>query len=581
MSLQQELPPAYTSHDPASLDLPSVPRQEVPSANTSIHLPDLRSLGLPQSTRPRGQSSTSDQGHNGFSLQPRMDSQQWSPASSLHHNSFPKVPATALRHPSDAEVTSPSTIDAESVISNDEINLRAASVVSMDDPDVRMAAEALSGLGNPDFIRSPSAHSTTLPLHSRMSSASVRDRQMQEPEPLLQLLTSSHPWLGGTINGSLSAYSSTKSYSPRFIQYGAEFVERNIGSPVANTVGAVGRRTGVEGGLRRYLGSRRRSDMERSEGENLEDQAHGNKRRRVFATDSDPMDIEKGLQTPPSRGRSRGDSQISMESLPAYDDQRSPKYEEHAITISSTEASEGARAVHSWPTQLMITTSGLGAALNDGSLRSLKYCLKILRSATTHITELMHALRLVLDDWERTTRPSHADQEQSDSTSKGPPCYQLSAEQEEHARIIAERMKTLSDDIWTTIKAVVNSVSRYTGGALPENAGDLVRRQLMSVPNRWRVASASTAATESSDSPETVGRAHKTLAFAKEGLDMISQVSLVVDGTIVKAEQWLDSLGKRRGEQQAIEAQDKKREGLKLAPIANLGPDIKNEKTGS
>ena len=38
------------------------------------------------------------------------------------------------------------------------------------------------------------------------------------------------------------------------------------------------------------------------------------------------------------------------------------------------------------------------------------------------------------------------------------------------------------------LQSVTTHVSRYTGGALPENAGALVRRQLMSVPQRWRVA---------------------------------------------------------------------------------------------
>ena len=80
----------------------------------------------------------------------------------------------------------------------------------------------------------------------------------QAPEPLLALLTSQHPLLSSAIN----AYASSKSYSPRF-RVGAEFVERNIASPVASTVGTAGRMSGVETGVRWWL---QRSDSVSSAG---------------------------------------------------------------------------------------------------------------------------------------------------------------------------------------------------------------------------------------------------------------------------------------------------------------------------
>jgi hypothetical protein len=116
---------------------------------------------------------------------------------------------------------------------------------------------------------------------------------------------SSHPWLGGAINGSLSAYDATKHYSPRFIRSGAEFVERNIGSPVANTVGSVSRRTGVESRVRRYLGDRRPSDLDTND--------NAQKRRRVADPSTEDMDIEKGLRSPSTmEPRSRAESQASF-----------------------------------------------------------------------------------------------------------------------------------------------------------------------------------------------------------------------------------------------------------------------------
>jgi len=75
----------------------------------------------------------------------------------------------------------------------------------------------------------------------------------------------------------------------------------------------------------------------------------------------------------------------------------------------------------------------------------------------------------------------------------------------------------------------------------------------MSVPLRWRLANqtanSSTQETQNgnqSQSSEPAMSAHRMLAFAKEGLDMIAQVSAVVDGTVGSAEKWLDSLGRRR-----------------------------------
>ncbi|KAJ9640015.1 transcriptional regulator opi1 [Coniosporium tulheliwenetii] len=544
MSLQQERPPAY-SHDPESLQLPSVPQLAPPRGNAtqSIHLPDLRSLGLPEST-----AHTSNHSYNGPTLPSTVD---WRNSPALHHNDFPRVPSAAPRSSTEMDISSP----RESIMSVDELGNRAPSVVSIEDPDVRIAAEALSGLGNPDayhaaeFVRSPSNRSVTLPSqssptsHTRHASMS----HIQEPEPLLQLLTTSHPWLGGTINGSLSAYETTKSYTPRFVQASATYLERNIGSPVANTVGAVGRRTGVEGGLRRYLGDvgRRPSDLERGDAD--EDR---HKRRRV-ARSPDPqdgmaMDIERGPLMPLSRPRtSSRDS--TTESLPAYDDNRSPQYEERSPRpekedsrepSQSQEHAQARRPAH-WSTQLIMTTSGLGVAMSDTSLKSLKYCLGILRRATNHLGSVMRALGLVLADYERACAASasngqgHQQQQQQQQpqqqqgTAGNAEAETRPAPEDEAARL-ATRIQALSTDILNTLKTVVNTVSRYTGGALPTNAANFVRSQLLSVPERWRLASQHSRESAAAGSSETVRRTNRMLAFAKEGLDMMAQRGGVV-----------------------------------------------------
>lgn len=354
-----------------------------------------------------------------------------------------------------------------------------------------------------------------------------------------------HPWLGGSINGSISAYNTTKTYSPRFLKYGAELIERNIGSPVVNTVSSVGRRTGVEQNLRRYLGEvhRRPSDLEQG------DVDSARKRPRVLSPTSDTMEFE----TTYASSRTRGGSQSShAESLPAYDDHCSPKYEETAVVTmdpaTGKQQSQEERPQSTqdrrvnWPTQLIMTTSGLGVALSDASLKSLKMCLKLLRGATKHIDTMMNALKLLLDEYEaavRNSRSSYPDEKTGD--------VRMSGSEDDQVRAIATKMKQYSSEIWKTLQSVVTSVSRYTGGALPQNASQVVRTQLLSVPQRWQLATRTTASGNEGGEGggEEVRGANRMLAFAREGLDMMGQITAVVDGTVQSADAWLARIGRQ------------------------------------
>ena len=391
---------------------------------------------------------------------------------------------------------------------------------------------------------------------------SAREPTTEPQQPMLSLLTSNHPWLGGTISGSLAAYNLTKDYSPRFVKYGAELVERNVGSPMVNTVSSVGRRTGMEKNLRRYLGEqhRRPSDLEQGDAD------APRKRQRAGSPAAEAMDVDSRTSS-----RTRGGSQSSYaESLPAYDDQRSPNYEENAtMTDSSTPTAAGkeperrqqTQAVQdrrvAWSTQLIMTTSGLGVALSAASLRSLKQCLHLLRGATSHIDSVMRALKLVLEEYETALKRRRSDKDEAPIKEEG---------KEDEVRKIAEKIKTLSSDIWQTLQGVVQSVSRHTGGALPQNASQVVRTQLLSVPQRWQLAGRRTAnapADEEAGEGEAVRGANRMLAFAMEGLDMMGQITTVVDGTVQSAESWLARIGRAppsrngesSGEKRSIEGQ--------------------------
>lgn len=395
-------------------------------------------------------------------------------------------------------------------------------------------------LHNSSMTGSQSSDRSDTPKKTHTSNGDQTPRGVgnDSQEPLLSLITTSHPWLGGTINGSLSAYEATKSHSPRFIQYGADFVERNFGSPVASTVGTVGRRTGVEGSIRRYLGSRRPSELERIDPNLLNEGV--NKKRKIEAMGADGIDAE--TRDTLQEGDVRRASMIaSTDSLPVYDENRSPSYEE-AISPNSQKVRRPT-ANRSWSTQLMISTSGLGAALSDNSLQSLKHCLGNLRLANKHVYTLMQALKELLRDYDQI--PSSTLEEGTLTNPQDQDVLMTDSRTTFDSSLLSQRIRGVSDEIWQTMQRVVATISRYTGGALPENASRFVKSQLMSVPRRWHsVISRQQAQAVATD--EAISGAHRMLAFAIEGLDMMEQVGGAVDSTIQSAEKWLDTMGRRK-----------------------------------
>ncbi|KAG6883799.1 hypothetical protein C0993_003670 [Termitomyces sp. T159_Od127] len=109
---------------------------------------------------------------------------------------------------------------------------------------------------------------------------------------------------------------------------------------------------------------------------------------------------------------------------------------------------------------------GLSAALSDESLRRLKYCLQWLQYATAHID----AQILILRDFTASLRPLP-----SQTPAPHPPISQA------HMRTL----NAVRRDIVHTVKQVVDVVSRYTGGALPEPARGRVRGFILGLPQRW------------------------------------------------------------------------------------------------
>lgn len=577
-------PPAYSYSTPLTATLPlrteppvPLPTAELPAAIES--LPPLSEALQSNNDRTLPPLSSLTGDHHARHHH-KMTASMDFPTAPLSHTQWPGAvnPLTphhqqsatpTSNHPQKYMIDSPDVMDLDtmrngplSAVSPDgRLDGRAGSV-NIDDPDVRLAAEALGDL-RADFVSSPSHMSASLPLSPPAPTAqpATRSQSPQGPEPLFSLLTTSHPLLATTIEGATSAYGGAKNFSPRF-KSGAEYVEGYL-TPIANTVGSVGRVTGVEGGVRWFLGAgrRQRSDVETGA---------GSKKRRKVESEAEMMSRKRleaeGLASPPQAsypstpkdGR-RMSFASTVDTLPAYDDVRSPAYTETNDNQSSQPNGQQQANPTAWQSRLIMSTSGLSVAMSEESLRSLKYCLRWLRWANDHIGGVVGNLKTTLEQYEKP--PAEAGQADSTESAQndGDVDEQMERATSPETRAeLATRINTLKGDVLKTLQDAINMVSRYAGGALPENARILVRRHLTSLPQRFRVAamSESNSASGAPDSDSAVrDGAQRVLLLAKEGLDMVSQVSGVLDGTIVSAEEWCERIGKKRRDSREAQEQ--------------------------
>jgi hypothetical protein len=225
-----------------------------------------------------------------------------------------------------------------------------------------------------------------------------------------------------------------------------------------------------------------------------------------------------------------------------------------------------------------MSTSGLSIAMSEESLRSLKYCLQWLRWANDHIAGVISTLKSTLEQYDRTAEAEKqryeeprllealSEKDADHPMSDAPITAMAPTSSPQDRNELAARIASLKGDVLKTLRDVIETVSKYTGGALPDNARVLVRRHLTSLPQRFRVASmmdggsngSASSSQQESGQGQTSGEqarekelkdgAQRVLVLAKEGLDMMAQVSGVLDGTIVSAEEWCERLGKKRRE---------------------------------
>lgn len=327
-------------------------------------------------------------------------------------------------------------------------------------------------------------------------------------------------------------YKSAQSITP-----GGEWTERNIGLPLARTTARI---SGVESVARWALQPKQPSRNDQPQ----------------------TPDIEKGYHNLTSEGVIRHTALIpTTEPLPAYDDgDRSPPYSEHQVVVTrDQEPPQG------WQARLVITTSGLGCAMNERSIENLKFCVSWLRWANGQLGNAIQSLKDILLHWERKA-----------SQSSQPMSVANMTVSESDKTLLSKRVNALQAEVVATLKKVVSIVSEYAGGALPKNARDLVHHHLISLPTRFAWASSRRT---SNGEDEATTNANKALLLAQEGLDMMNQVSRVVNDTLVSAEDWCEKLGrrKRQSEQQPTLHLTEKFDARELGEAAGTDTDTKME----
>lgn len=502
--------PLRSLPDPVSRPFPAVPSTELPP----IQPQHERSASASSQTLPSLSSVT-----GGLQATPE-------PKAVSHWPSL--NPFTTYYTPSYAQST-------EMPASPERSHDRRSTSVSLDDPDVRMAAEALGDL-RADFVSSPPNRSTPLPTTPRdyrMAAASPRDGSVDQQmrEPLLSLVTASYPLLATTIEGATSAYNYGKNLSPH-LKTGAEYIEDYL-TPVAKAVGTVGRRTGVEGGVKWLLKKQGRKHQSAADFEGGDRGSH--KRRRAKLSSSVKESLDQAYPEPGNK--ERRESVSTIDTLPPYDDHRSPAYTEASFEANrqTQDTSRPGSRGREWGTQIVVTTSSLGLAVRDESLLKLKFLLERLRLANSSVHDLLMRLRMMVHEYNTAKNRQGGDDQPMAGTSDD--CTEL-----------ISRMDNIKNEIVTMVTRTLQMISEYPRNILPDNTIKFIASQVVSLPWRLKTRGTTTQPQASEDQDEAMGTAHRVVVIAEEGLKIVGEVSCVLDKTIQSAEEWCQMMGKRKRE---------------------------------
>ncbi|KAI6044404.1 transcription factor Opi1-domain-containing protein [Pisolithus marmoratus] len=311
------------------------------------------------------------------------------------------------------------------------------SSLEAEDESVRIAIRALG-----DMKKGARASSSSFTTNHASATSSSSPQQDISPDFVSRV--SNLP----LVNTALRAYEQGKA-SSRVVKYGAEMMEfsvKSISRPVIE-------RLPVE--QLDEFACRQLDKLERY--------------RRPPSADSDRMQVDESRQHSPFSSDPHAASPNELQTGGS----RTPTPRSQVPDALPDQNGQAAIVQRSRWQAVLLEAGGIGAAVSEESMRRLKYCLQWLQYATAHID----AQIVILRDFIASLQPDGTASSRSVDSFVSP-----------------THMRTLTDvrrDVVHTIRQVVDVVSKYAGGALPEPARVRVRGFILHLPQRWASASAS------------------------------------------------------------------------------------------
>ncbi|KAK4185907.1 transcription factor Opi1-domain-containing protein [Podospora australis] len=428
-----------------------------------------------------------------------------------------------------------------------------ATSVSLDDPGVRAAAEALGRLRTVDTMphdhdaarnRTPERFQAGTPSYNKHNTNS------QQNEPLLQLITTSYPsiapfapYLESASWACSTAYTHSKNYSPAAIKGGAEYIEDRVVKPVAKTVGRYGSH-----GLRWWL--QKKPGRKQRQAPDSEDGRPGSKRRKAEQDDRDSA-IAARVLADFDLTKDRRASVSTVDTLPAYDDQRSPAYTE-------TDATDGQTTRHGAPpgAKYWVSTSSLRVAMQDESKRKIRALIKVLKNANGSLTNGLGDLTKAVEEYDRTLVPGGEDvnmegHEKHDG--HGGSNNDENKNRDKDNALLSSRISKLATSVRDTTLLSVAVVNKTAANALPDNVKDFITRHIMSLPKlteeMCQRESPNVPCNSNGESTAVRRQAHSALALATVSLNVLSQISEALTATLEVAEGWCETQGRQQNSQ--------------------------------
>ncbi|KAI8443215.1 transcription factor Opi1-domain-containing protein [Phakopsora pachyrhizi] len=295
------------------------------------------------------------------------------------------------------------------------------------------------------------------------------------------------------------------------------------------------------------------------------------RRRKKSSTRADPHPGSSELEVISQPGHERQSSEEEEEEEEDEDDyRRRRRRDDRSCTpreFRNDASSDGTMVVEinsnerrsRWQSMLVeasMTAGGIGAAVSEESMKSLKYCLQWLHYATVHLDHQITVLR----DFIASLNVHRGSSD---------------------ALISPTAVQTLADikrEVVETIRKVVDVVSKYAGGALPEQAKVFVRNIILGLPLRWASSlqaenmigqqqsrsgtnlngshedevnhgdsnqpnsSSSSINRNSNTRGTTEVAADRVLTFAVESLDMLKSLTGIFSESVDRADAWIERL---------------------------------------